>query len=68
MVYFGVNVLADLIPVAEANTDTKLVPDGTDPSATKTIAVNPYADDPRSAEADAVKSQVTVAIELGAVF
>jgi hypothetical protein len=68
MVYFGVNVLADLMPVADANTGTKVVPDGTDPSATKTIALNPYADDPRTSDPDAVKSQVTVSVELGAAF
>lgn len=68
MVYFGLNVLADLIPVAEANTALKTVPDGTDPSASKTVAVNPFADDPRTIENDAVKSQLTLAAELGAVF
>lgn len=68
MVYLGLNFLADLIPVAEANTATKAVPDGTDPSASKTIAVNPFADDPRTSENDAVKSQITFSVELGAVF
>jgi hypothetical protein len=68
MVYFGVNVLADLIPVAQANTSTKAAPNGTDPSAANTITVNPFADDPRTPEVDEVKSQVTVAVEIGAAF
>ncbi|MBM4360904.1 MAG: hypothetical protein FJ096_22620 [Deltaproteobacteria bacterium] len=68
MVYLGVNVLADLIPVAEANTGTKVVPSGNDPSAASTITLNPFADDPRTPEPDEVKSQITVSVELGAAF
>ncbi|MBM4373493.1 MAG: hypothetical protein FJ095_00295 [Deltaproteobacteria bacterium] len=70
MVYLGLNFLTDLVPVDKANTGTKAVPDGADPSASKTIVVNPYSDDPRptSPENDAVKSQFTMSVELGAVF
>lgn len=68
VVYFGVNVLADLIPVAEANNSTKVVPSGTDPSAANTLTLNPFADDPRTPELDEVTSQVTFSFEVGAAF
>jgi hypothetical protein len=68
MVYFGVNVLTDLVPVAKANTGTVETPDKNDPSGQKKLTVNPFEQNPNSNDPDAVKSQWTVAVELGAAF
>jgi hypothetical protein len=68
MVYLGLNVTTDVVSPAKANPGTVAVPDGVDPSGTRTIDVNPYEDDPRTPDADAVKGQWTIAVEVGAAF
>ncbi len=68
MVYLGVNVLTDVVPPAEANTDTVAASDPVDPTGLTTFELNPFADDPRTPEPDEVKSQWTISLELGAAF
>ncbi|MSP24061.1 MAG: hypothetical protein EXR75_02630 [Myxococcales bacterium] len=68
MIALGVNVVTDVVPPAEANTDTVAATDPIDPSGQTTFVLNPFADDPRTPEPDEVKSQWTISVELGAVF
>ena len=68
MVYFGIHALTDVVAPAAANKDERQVLDPRDPSKRTRIALNPFADDPRTPGDDEVKRQWTVAVDLGAVF
>ncbi len=76
MVQFGVAALTDLVSPLDANKDGDTIMEGgkngaidpSDPSGNTRFELNRLADDPRTDTDDEVKSQWTIAIELGAVF
>lgn len=68
MLHFGVHAITDLIDPVSANDEQVEVVDPADPSGRTKILVNRFDDDPRTSDNDAVTSQWTVAVEIGAVF
>ncbi len=68
MMHFGIHAITEVVPIAEANQEKVEVLDPSDPSNKSTLTINYFEDDPRTEGDDAVKTQWTIALELGAVF